>query len=36
MTTPENRPFKNFLKSGAPHSAQQRIRIAHGSQAYAV
>ena len=33
MTTPENSPFRNFLNSGAPHSAQQRIRIAQGSHA---
>ena len=30
---PENRSFRNFLNSGMPHSAQQTIRITHGSQA---
>ena len=30
------RPFRNFLNSGMPQSAQHRIRITHGSQAYAV
>src|SRR6266540_6146604 len=34
--TPEKMPFRNFLNSGAPQSAQQAMRMAHGSHAYTV